>query len=170
MKCRTGICGGLELWIRNRGVQDSYPESQQEDINDRIVHIQQKFKSLFETQLQEIQEVLQSAEGEPGRRNVTEATSAMGQKWSPINAHYVNQGKGKGWMPSVYPNVRQEWVPFESPNTNCPFRREFKICGQINEQGKGDQFSFLFLSREIEGTPAAFQPYMEDILRDCVTR
>ena len=57
------MCGGLELWIRNWGVQDSYPESQQEDINDRIVHIQQKFKSLFETQLQEIQEVLQSAEG-----------------------------------------------------------------------------------------------------------
>ena len=58
---------------------------------------------------------------------------------------------GKRWTPNVNPEVGKTWTPIEQSNVNSLFRREFKIYGQINEQGKGDQLSFVSLSRQIEG-------------------
>ena len=49
------------------------------------------------------------------------------------------------------PESRKTWTPIEQPNVNSLFRHEFEFMGRLNEQGKGDQLSFVSLSRQIEG-------------------
>ena len=139
---------------RNLEMEDPRSQKHQEDVNDRIVQIRQKFESLLENQLQEIQDVLHGAEGGPSQRDIIgkpKAKLSKEHRWSPTNQPHVSPGIGKRWTPNANPEVGRTWTPIEQPNVNSLFRREFKIYGQISEQGKGDQLSFVSLSRQIEG-------------------
>ena len=135
-------------------MEDPRSRKQQEDVNERIVQIRQKFELLLDNQLQEIQDVLHGAEGGPSQRDIignSKAKLSKEQRWTPTNQPHVSPGMGKRWTPNVNPEVGKTWTPIEQSNVNSLFRREFKIYGQINEQGKGDQLSFVSLSRQIEG-------------------
>ena len=123
---------------RNLEMEDPRSRKQQEDVNERVVQIRQKFELLLDNQLQEIQDVLHGAEGGPSQRDI-------------IGNPKAKLSKEKRWTPNVNPEVEKPWTPIEQSNVNSLFRREFKIYGQINEQGKGDQLSFVSLSRQIEG-------------------
>ena len=139
---------------RNLEMEDPRSRKQQEDVNERIVQIRQKFELLLDNQLQEIQDVLHGAEGGPSQRDIignSKAKLSKEQRWTPTNQPHVSPGMGKRWTPNVNPEVGKTWTPIEQSNVNSLFRREFKIYGQINEQGKGDQLSFVSLSRQIEG-------------------
>ena len=139
---------------RNLEMQDPNSQKQQEDITKRIVQIRQNFESLLESQLQEIQGVLQGAEGGTSQRNIigkSIAKSSKEPRWSPTYQPHVSAGIGNRWTPNVNKEVAQKWTPIDQSNVNSLFHREFKIYGQINEQGKGDQLSFVSLSRQIEG-------------------
>ena len=140
--------------IRKQGTPAFHLHQQQEDVSERIVDIQQQFKSLLESQLQEIQVALQGIEGGPGRRTSNaepQARPTTYPKWTHTVPPHGSQGGGKGWMPTVSQNVPTGWTPIEHPSASSLFRREFKIYGQINDQGRGDQLSFVSLSRQIEG-------------------
>ena len=113
-------------------MQEHHPQNQL--IDEQIVQLK--------NQLHEIREALQGAEGR--HSNISRTP-------------FGNPEKGKGWITGAaqnfhsHPSIRQKWAQIEQPNINSLFRREFKIYEQINERGKGDQLSFVSLSRQIEG-------------------
>ncbi len=104
----------------------SGPQNQPaEDINAKIAAIKQKYESMLANQLSEIQGILSASGGEVSQQ--------------PTNK-----------KPSIQTSRDHQW-PLSGPQSmNSLFRRELKIHGQINEQEKGDQLSFVSLSRQIE--------------------
>ena len=118
--------GTVELGDADVGPQELGPQELPPAVR-QIEEMKARYESMLASQRREMDEILDAIQGsQQGHRGGKAKVNATGNSQNTLDS-------------MVDPN-----------NLNSMLRRELKIYGQIGEQGKGDQLSFVSLSRQIE--------------------